>query len=1004
MTRFSHSCGRYVALLFALLLMGGVAADAQTGAGNVYGTVTDQQGNPLPGVSVTLSGIGAAKVAVTGADGQYRFLGLDPGAYSLEAVLDGYSSVTQERVMVNINRNTTINVQMSEGIEETITVTAESPLLDERQIATGATVSKIELEKIPSARDPWVIIGTTPGVQLDRVNVGGNESGQQSGFVGPGDDGTNSTFSIDGVEITDIGAVGSSPTYYDFDAYAEMQVATGGSDVTKRTGGAGLNLVTKRGTNEFRGSGRFLTMDESWQADTGFSDSDLGPGQGPVGTGNRIISNEDYGAELGGPIVRDRLWFWLSYGESEIHNEVVALQEGATALTDKTTLESENAKINWQIVPENSLTLFYFSNDKIKIGRNAGPTRPQPTTWNQGGLAMEGDFFPFDERPTVMKLEDSHIFTSNFFLTGMYSEVDGGFFLTPQGSLAFEDTWMNFDQPKAALDESFIWQNSFLHYQSARPQNQYKADASYFFNTGDLSHELKFGTSYREGSVDSFTRWPGGGFDFNFYIPNYGYEFNVVALTRDGRTVYEVDFTNGYIQDTISAGNATWNVGLRFDEQGGDFASVTAEANPGAPELLPEVTFQGRDLGYDWSDISPRLGLTYDLGGNGKTLLRASYAHFVEQLGGQAIFGNPLYPYATAFFYYDDLNGDGHSSPNEIGDLWRFNSAYNPFDPGIAFTSDFVDPDLQAPNTDELVLGVDHALLPEFVIGANLTYRIEQDILEGERLVFEGDAFSEANLLLPGRRHTTADYELKEVRTVTLPDGSTFDVPIHGLVDGISTRGGEFIENSDREREYMGISLTANKRLANRWMLRGNFTWTDWTWDVPDGENEDPNQAFTGSDSDGSTVLVGSGTGSGAKGNVFISSQWSYDINALYQVMPDRAWGFDVSAHLYGREGYAIPFNLRVTPGTTGFNSTVNLAAASEPDTFRNDDIHVLDFGLQKEFRFDRVGLTLIADVFNVFNNGSVLQRQIRIGDQAGWVHEIVSPQIYRLGARINFN
>src|SRR4029078_2346670 len=110
---------------------------------------------------------------------------------------------------------------------------------------TGATVAQTELEKIPTARDPWAILQTTPGVLTDRINVGGKESGQQAQYVGAGAMGSQAVWSVDGVVITDMAALGSSPAYYDFDAFEEMQVTTGGSEHTIATRGGGLHLVTK---------------------------------------------------------------------------------------------------------------------------------------------------------------------------------------------------------------------------------------------------------------------------------------------------------------------------------------------------------------------------------------------------------------------------------------------------------------------------------------------------------------------------------------------------------------------------------------------------------------------------------------------------------------------------------------------------------------------------------------------------------------------------------------
>ncbi len=217
---------RSAAILGAAWLVGAAAAVGQVQSGNVYGTVRDAAGAPLPGVVVTMTGGGAPAVQVSDAQGTFRVLGLSPGTYQLVAALDGFANVEYPSVTVAVGRNTSLEITMQSAIEETITVTAESPLLDSRRITAGAQVSQVELEKIPSARDPWVILQSTPGVLVDRVNVGGNESGQQSTYTGPGDTGANAAWSIDGVEITDIGAIGSSPSYYDFDAFEEMQVTS----------------------------------------------------------------------------------------------------------------------------------------------------------------------------------------------------------------------------------------------------------------------------------------------------------------------------------------------------------------------------------------------------------------------------------------------------------------------------------------------------------------------------------------------------------------------------------------------------------------------------------------------------------------------------------------------------------------------------------------------------------------------------------------------------------
>src|SRR5215510_13546184 len=402
-------------LVCAMVLPSAVYAQFGQATGAIIGKVVDEQGGVLPGVSVIVKGPGAPVTVYTDARGEFRVTNIDPGNYTLTVSLQGFSTVNRENVVVQVGKNTELTVPMKlSAVAATVTVTGEAPILETKRVTTGAQVSQQELSSIPTARDPFVVLQSSPGVQIDRVNVAGSESGQQSVLTGHGSGSASGTFTVDGVNVTDMSALGASVPYYDFDSFQEMQVITGGSDASIQGSGTHLNMVTKRGTNEIHGSARLYETDHHFQSTNLPSDASASG----IAAGNHINSITDTGAEVGGPIVKDTLWLWGSYGRSQI-NLVVP----PNGLLDRTTLEDFNAKLNWQIVPSNAFDVWFLRSDKLKFGRSAGPTRPQPTSWDQ---TTPGNNWKF---------EDSQIIGSNLFLNAQYNGSNNNFTLTPEGGL-----------------------------------------------------------------------------------------------------------------------------------------------------------------------------------------------------------------------------------------------------------------------------------------------------------------------------------------------------------------------------------------------------------------------------------------------------------------------------------------------------------------------------------------------------------------------------------------
>jgi hypothetical protein len=215
----------------------------------------------------------------------------------------------------------------------------------------------------------------------------------------------------------------------------------------------------------------------------------------------------------------------------------------------------------------------------------------------------------------------------------------------------------------------------------------------------------------------------------------------------------------------------------------------------------------------------------------------------------------------------------------------------------------------------------------------------------------------------------------------------------------------------DYHQTYKGVEFTATKRMSNRWMLRGNVSLNDWTQQVGADTYADPTRlrnAFGCNHCDGADVVQGSGTGSGAKGGVYINSKWQYNLTGVYQIpVIETSLGFNVT----GRQGYPELYVHRVFVPFPDEATFKQVLVTDDPTAVRNKNLTNLDLRLAKDFRFfHAAGFTISADLFNVMNSNTVLQRNTRLwrsttarNPQAANITEIQSPRVFRLGARFTF-
>jgi hypothetical protein len=965
--------------LSLILLLGAVPALwAQANTGNIYGTVTDASGAVLPGATITISGANiGARTTQSGATGDFRFLNLDPGTYKLAVSMSGFGNVNRD-VIVTTGQNVNLTFALKvAGVAESVTVTAETPIVDTKRVGTATTLTKEELAQVPQSRDPWAVLKTVPGVLVDRVNVAGNESGQQSGFVSKGSLPSDTQWNLDGVVITDVNSNGASSSYYDFDAFEEINVTTGGGDLKVATGGIGINFVTKRGTNAFHGSARGFLANHKLQANN--LPDELKGRQDQANHTDQIF---DWGADLGGPLIKDKLWFWGSYGKNDIR--IVRF----TQTKDKTLLKNWNAKLNWQASGNDMLSLFWFNGAKVKIGRDPGVVTNEPNSF----LWLQGNFYPEEGCKVpcglhgLWKAEWNHTFSPNFFLNTKYAYYGWGYGFDAGANGGQRNLNVGIDYD---LDQAF---GAYLFFTARKPWHVANIDGNYFKSAWGGQHEFKFGFAYRKDPARTTTTYAGN----QILAVNNGGGDTVAQITRARNVRFTENILSGYLGDSFTKGRLTLSAGVRYDYQHAFNEPSTAPANPVLPNVLPDLAYDGSGPKITWKDFSPRVNASYALDESRKTVLRASYARYAGALFPNDVTTiNPNGGYSTLIAYrWVDRNGDHFASRDEIllnqGILYYNN--VDPANPSSVVSPNRIDPNYHSSKDNEVVFGIDREIGGNFGVGAAYTWRRITDV----------------SSWFPRIGMTSANYIPNAPVTQRGYTAQTFS-PDPALV-ALSNSGRILTNRPNYSTGYSGLELTAIKRMSNKWFARAAFSLMDWhenltgpgaaqnptRTDVTGGQAGAAEDGRSGPQVDGGQIAPRSG-GSG-KGDIFYNARWQVVVNGLYQLPAN----FEVGASIFGRQGYVYPVVLRLNAGGDGAQRTL---AVAHIDDQRYKNLWDADFRLANNIKLSgRAQLQVTADLFNAFNAGTILGRNRQATSSAfGNPTDVLAPRILRLGLRFNF-
>jgi carboxypeptidase family protein/TonB-dependent receptor-like protein len=962
-------------LVLVLILIGlGRPALAQVQGGTVSGTVLDEQGAVLPGVAVTLQGVDAKRESVTEADGRFRFLDLAPGPYTLTVALQGFSTIVNEAIVVSVGKTVDLPLTMRvASVAETINVSGDAPIVDTKATGTAVNFTADELTKIPTSRDPFALMRTVPGVLVDRVNIGGNETGQQSNFASKGTRPQDAVWTIDGIVVTDMTATGASPTYFNYDNFDEIQVATAGQDIKQPTGGLGMNLVVKRGTNQFHATGRGY-FDNDTLSSSNVPAELTAQGVTPeTADHNKQIS--DYGFDVGGPILKDKAWFYGSYSIQDIR-----LVRQAGGLIDRTQLKDPDVKLNWQASGKDLISFLYFDGFKIKDGRSPGTTgilfdAPSATFHQDNaytGSPLHG----------LWKIADDRVIGSNMFLSAKYAYYNTGFILTPESGL---DQQAGRDFTTA---QSF---GSTSQSVNVRPQQVVNVDVNSFLELGNAAHDLRYGVGFRRADALSSTLWPGNGV---LAIENSPTDFRAQVF-RQGLGTNRAQYLDFYAGDTISKNRLTIDLGVRYDRQTGQALASDTASNAAFPDLVPGLSFSGYTTPFTWTNFSPRAGLTYALDDSRKSIVRASYSRYAGQLStGVVGFTNPSSVAGSATYRWNDLNGDHLAQANEVLTDQFLSAAggFDPRNPTAVTSANQIDPNLTAPITQSFVAGFDRELLPNLAVQVSYSY------------TRTGNLFGNStNNVTPRVGVTAADYTAGPALTGTLPDGTAYNVPTFiPNAAAVAAGGSGFLLTNvpGYSTDYQGLEVGLVKRLSNRWMARvgvsynnarEHFSSTQGLYDL----NGNPTRTLTEPLVDGGQFAPESG-GSGS-GTIFVNAKWQLNLNGLYQA----PYGIEIGANGFGRQGYPYPLFRQVSLGS---DQNLQVLVTPEIDSLRFPNLWDTDIRAAKELKVNTVSLRVIFDLFNVLNANTALVRNDNIASPTFDVlAQNLSPRIARIGLTVGF-
>lgn len=650
----------------AMVLLAVTTASAQIGGG-ISGTVRDSSGAVLPGVTVEVSSsvlIEGSRSTITNGNGQYQVIDLRPGDYAVTFALAGFRTVKREGIRLTAAFTATINGELQVGqLEESITVSGESPLVDVRGSVSQSVMNRETLDTIPTGKDPFAVGQLIPGVTTNTPDVGGTQIMQQPTLQVHGSSNNDNVFMVDNVQIQHIGFGGNQTGFYFNDGLMEeISYQTSSLPAEAPVGGVQINMIPRDGGNEYRG-----TVFASG-GDSGFQSNNLDDDLVALGfrAQNRVKSVYDVNLTYGGPIVRRRLWFFSTYRRWSANNYLGNTFDarGAQAVDDQ-RISDGTLRLTWQAAAQHKLALLYDRSAKWRGHRpnnwiGASINEPVSSVEQTTGLNYIG------------QLKWSAPMSNRFL-----AEVSV-FTLPVKYNLQFQkeadpDAIATFDQIRSVFSGVSPRQDI----NSARMYT-YAGFVSYV--TG--AHNFKVGSQVRTGWSQELFETRG---DIVQIVSNGVPQSVRLVNNPSGHKESGVN-TGIYIQDSWTFGRVTINPGIRYER----FVMSIPAQSAGAGRWVPAREFSEQKNIVNWNSVSPRFGIAWDVFGDGRTAVKGGLSRY-DRLAGITIV-QPLNRRNIAFQTcpWADINADLRAQTEEIA----FARCTGSLQPSLGL----VDPDLERPH------------------------------------------------------------------------------------------------------------------------------------------------------------------------------------------------------------------------------------------------------------------------------------------------------------------